>query len=49
MPLDEEENAQLVECAKNLRSIIEGAEMEMKAENQLERAFAGDNLGSANA
>jgi hypothetical protein len=29
-----------MDCANSLKSIIEGAEMEMKAENKLEKAFA---------
>jgi L-lactate dehydrogenase len=44
--LDETETKELQECAKNLRSIIEGAEMELKAELELEKAFAADTISA---
>jgi L-lactate dehydrogenase len=44
MPLDEAEKKELYECAKNLRGIIEGAEMELQAEQELEKALEADKI-----
>ncbi|CAI9634973.1 unnamed protein product [Alternaria burnsii] len=40
--LDEEERAQLDACAKGLRGVIEGAEKELSADRELEKALASD-------
>ncbi|CAG5175052.1 uncharacterized protein ALTATR162_LOCUS10806 [Alternaria atra] len=40
--LDEEERAQLEACAKGLRGVIEGAEKELSADRELEKALASD-------
>lgn len=42
--LDEDERRELEECARNLRGVIEGAEMELQAENELERAFHEESV-----
>lgn len=40
--LDESEQAELDNCAKGLRAIIEGAEKELSADEELEKALAND-------
>ncbi|KAI4613780.1 hypothetical protein J4E83_007382 [Alternaria metachromatica] len=40
--LDEVEKAQLEACAKGLRGVIEGAEKELSADRELEKALASD-------
>ncbi len=42
--LDEEEKKELEKCAQGLRRVIEGAEMEVKADGELERALEGDGM-----
>lgn len=42
--LNELEKRELHDCAQNLRSIIEGAEHELKAEKELEQALAADKI-----
>lgn len=41
--LDEAEQAELESCAKGLRAIIEGAEKELKADKELEKALEPSN------
>ena len=40
--LDDAEQAELEHCAKGLRAIIEGAEKELDADMELEKALAED-------
>jgi L-lactate dehydrogenase len=40
--LDDEEKAQLHSCAKGLRAVIEGAEMELSADIELKKALEQD-------
>ena len=40
--LNETEQQELESCAKGLRAVIEGAEKELSAEKQLEKALAMD-------
>lgn len=42
--LDETETKELNDCARNLRGIIEGAEHELKAGQELEQALAADKI-----
>jgi L-lactate dehydrogenase len=40
--LDEEEQAQLESCAKGLREVIEGVEVELSADRTLKKALGQD-------
>lgn len=42
MQLDEAEQKELEECAKNLRGVIEGAEKELEADKELEKALQAE-------
>lgn len=41
--LDETERAELENCASGLRAIIHGAEKELSADRELEKALANDH------
>ena len=43
LQLDEEEQAALASCARGLRGVIEGAERELSADQQLQKALEADN------
>ena len=40
--LDEDERGQLLDCARGLRAVIEGAEAELSADVKLEKALEMD-------